>query len=153
MKNLEKIFNESIKIEIKSYELYTLFADSINEDAKFWKQLAKEERNHARLLSVVKDFIPIGDSFPSDIVAEDIDLLKIRNKEIIEETKAFNKNPNRKNAFELAIKNEHSLGEIHYQKFMNKVSDNKLVNLFKILNEDEKNHLVRIKQYAKKIKI
>ena len=79
--------------------------------------------------------------------------LKKHNDKIIELLEGFENNSSakirRKEAFEIGVKLESSISEAHYQAFMNKNWTSGSEKIFKQLNADDKDHLLRIKQYMK----
>ena len=149
MKNLRLIIEESINYELATYSTYTLFSETFRDDSEFWENLAEEELNHVSVLRKSLSFhqgnIKILDSFS----VKDIDTVKECRKNIKLLVDQFKKNPTRKMSRNIAIEIESAAVEQNYQKFMSKVTDDSVLNLFQTLNGEEKNHLKRIKKYFK----
>jgi hypothetical protein len=55
--------------------------------------------------------------------------------------------PSRTEAFNIALNIENSVGEIHFERFMNQETELKIVNIFQQLNRDDKDHANRISSY------
>jgi hypothetical protein len=137
---------EGVKNELNVSQLYSIFYTYCPEDHKFWWDLSMEEVNHASLLRSAKEFYKAG-YFPFEISNEDIKEIVDLNDMFPSIIEDFKNNPSRKKAFEIAIKLENSVGEMHYQKFMTNDNDDKITKIFKKLNKDDKNHEERIRKY------
>ena len=79
-----------------------------------------------------------------------MDDLKEANKELLSLLDKYeNHPPSRETAFNSALKTEISAGEIHFQRAMTKSTDSEIMQLFKKLNQDDKDHAKRIRAYMK----
>ncbi len=145
---LEKIVDESIKLELNLAALYEIFSLSFPEDSFFWNKLIEEEKNHALLIKTGRDLLLTCDEFPTEILAPSLqELLKV-NTNIKTLIKEYNEAPpSRKAAFEVASALEQSAGEMHFNEAMDKPSDNMYINTFKRLNKEDKHHCQRILDY------
>ena len=52
----KELLEEAIQLESNVSGLYRLYSEQFEEDSEFWKQMAKEEVEHAALLELAKDF-------------------------------------------------------------------------------------------------
>ena len=138
---------ESIRLESHISDLYTLFRRLFPGDAVFWWKLALEESNRAALFrSGKKYYEPLG-IFPNDLLAPvqepqaadaKLDFL-VRGYE--------DASPSRAEAFNIALDLEQSVGELHFQEFMDKEADSRIGRIFRQLNRDDKDHAKRISSY------
>lgn len=149
MKNVEQIINEAIDYELLAHEIYGIFKESFPKDSAFWEQLAEEELGHAALLRKTKTLHPDNGDILNIVSIDDIELLKSIRKstEVLKED--FLKGPDKKLAYDIAIKIEGSKIESNYQKFMKKITIGSYSEVFQILNGDEMDHMKRIKEYFK----
>jgi hypothetical protein len=69
---------------------------------------------------------------------------------ILKAMEDFKSQPNRAEAFELALKIEVSAGESHYNNFMKNGPESRLREIFRILNRDDLDHAQRILEYKEK---
>jgi ferritin len=53
----------------------------------------------------------------------------------------------------VALKMEMSAGELHFQHTMSRPADSKVLKLFQTLNQDDKDHAKRIRDYMKENQI
>jgi hypothetical protein len=142
-----EIIEQSYQLEMNAARLYTLFADLFEEDHQFWEQLAKEEVNHATLVTKCKNF-PDSD-LPKELLADSFEELEEVNARMDELYEQFAKTPpSRKEAFKVATQIERSAGEIHFQEFMQGNAGLWLGDVFRDLNADNKDHAKRIAAYA-----
>lgn len=148
MKNFIKLLDESIKLELNVYKIYIHFKNIFPIDEKFWWKIAMEEQEHAAILKSCRDyFAPLG-LLPETLISESITLLLKSNRFCTETLeKIENKQPSREDAFNIALSIETNAGEINYQNFMHKETDNELYKMFQKLNGDEIGHYTRIKEY------
>jgi len=147
-KEIEKLLNESISLELNVAKIYENFASSYPEDKNFWWTLVIEEKNHAAILRSGEESYLKVDLFPEKILANSIEQLKSVNHHIKEMIADFSENPpDREKAFNIAYKLEKSAGEIHFQDFMTQNSDSEIDRIFKRLNQDDKDHADRILRY------
>ena len=56
--------------------------------------------------------------------------------------------PSRQQAFQIAITQEESAGEIHFQTAMGKIADTRILRVFQNLNQQDKNHAERLRKYS-----
>ncbi|MFC1489666.1 rubrerythrin family protein [Candidatus Latescibacterota bacterium] len=145
---LEKIMDESILLELKISELYKVFNQAFPEDAYFWWQLSGEEEEHAALIrDTVKINIETFDVL-AGMFSPTLKKLKDANEKITGLIKEFSEQPPaRESALNLALEIEHTSGEIHFQKFMTKKTDDLIIQLYQKLNKSDSNHFLRIKEY------
>lgn len=147
--DLVKLAEEAIRLEYNVSRLYMIFRDAHPEDAQFWWQLVIEEGNHAALIkSGLEYFMPLG-IFPEGMLPEMADLQEANAEleSLLEQYEASP--PSRETAFNIALKTEMSAGEIHFQRTMTKEADSKVLKMFQKLNEDDKDHAKRIRDYMK----
>ena len=145
---LEDFIQEAIKLELNAAEIYAFFAETIPEDADFWAGLSWEERNHASLLKTSQNvLVPVAE-FPGEILPKFIQSLIETNRLLETLRNDFAQTPpDRKKAFDIALKIENSAGEQHFQRVMESPSDSKIVQILQKLCEDDINHHARIKKY------
>jgi rubrerythrin len=151
---IRTILDAASELEILMADIYTIFAESLPEDMKFWEQMAHEEKNHAALIRSVESSKDMSAeflaSFPRDILEENIKTKEWATDVYIR----FSRNrPDRKTAFRTAIEIETSAGEVHYQNIMSKNVDSWFIRVFQELNEFDRDHLKRINSYAREHKI
>ena len=147
-KSLSELLDLSIAHEINISLLYTLFNELFEEDEDFWWQLSIEERSHAALLRNEKSAHKHAETVPENLLANDLDALKASNTKIESLINEYTtRPPSREEAFRTAYEIETSVGEIHYQEFMNRKSCSLSDELFKQLNLEDKDHADRIKSY------
>jgi CheY-like chemotaxis protein len=145
---LEDFIQEAIKLELNAAEIYAFFAATIHEDADFWAGLSWEERNHASLLKTSQNVLVPVDEFPGEILPKFIQSLIETNHLLETFRNDFAQTPpDRKKAFDIALKIENSAGEQHFQRVMESPSDSKIVQTLQELCEDDINHHARIKKY------
>lgn len=144
-----EILEEACQVEILISNLYQLFERTFPEDAQFWKQLAREERNHASLLGGLIKNPGVSDEnvpalFPHSLT--EIGQGKERLLFLIQKfTEAV---PDRRTAFSTAIDVEKTAGEAHYQDTMAQQTDSWLTKVFQKLNGYDLDHVERLKRYA-----
>jgi len=147
---LEQFIDEAIQLELNAAEIYSIFSETIPEDANFWAILAWEEKNHASVLKTGEEVLIPMDKFPMEILPNVIQTIVDTNlwlnslKEKFAEIK-----PDRETAFAIAIKIESSAGEQHFQRVMENPSDSNMVKILQELCEDDLNHLSRVREYMK----
>jgi len=147
---LEQFIDEAIQLELNAAEIYTIFSETIPEDANFWATLAWEEKNHAAVLKTGKDVLIPIDQFPGNILPNVIQVLVDTNYWLNSLKEQFLENkPDRKTAFSIAIKIESSAGEQHFQSVMDTPSDSSILKILQELCEDDIHHLNRIQEYMK----
>lgn len=147
--NLRRLLEESIKLESNIAELYFSFHSRFQEDASFWWNLALEEKCHASLLMSGEQRLLDTGLFPAEIVGESLEALVDMNgtlEGMLRQEKEAP--PSKAVAFNLALKLEESAGEIHFQYAMRKTELlSEALKSFQRLNEDDKNHADRIRNY------
>lgn len=149
-KDILTIVDEAIALELNVAELYLRFHHQFPDDAMFWWQLAVEEKNHAALLRSGRECLIVkAGLFPSGIVSSALSPLVEANKSLailLAETKE--RIPSREEAFRLAIRLEESAGEIHFETFMKMTPKTTAEQMFQSLNQDDKDHARRLREYA-----
>ena len=142
------LLDESIKLELNVSDLYMIFNRAFAEDADFWWQLALEEKNHGALLqSSKKHFAPVG-KFPTELLSPRLQQLKDANANLGALIEQYREDPpSRETAFNTALRIEQSVGEIHFQKFMEKLAASSLDRLFQQLNRGDKDHETKLRSY------
>ena len=149
-KNILRLIDESIKLERNIASLYMLFYGAFPEDLNFWWQLTLEESNHAALLESGRDyFIPADGLFPCQIISTNLESLTEINSEVEILLKEYKQlTPSRELAFNLALRLEGSAGELHFQQTVTEEKSNsEILELFKKLNKEDKDHALRIRKY------
>jgi hypothetical protein len=146
---LERIIDESIKLEQNVAALYNIFSVIFPEDSDFWRDLALEERNHASLIKEGKKSFLLRGEFPHELLAPKIEMLIRTNNKLASMLKAYSKKPpSRKRAFNVALEMENSAGEVHFQQAMENPSNSEIMAIFQHLNRDDRDHARRIRNYA-----
>ncbi len=141
---------ESIKLELNLANLYTFFNDNFPEDEDFWWQLAMEERGHAALLQQEKKQPQPLQFFPENLLAGNLQTLFEANERVSALIASFTeKLPSRFAAFSSALEMELSAGESHFQEFLDSPDSSYSANLFKQLNQQDRDHAERIRSYMK----
>ena len=150
-KELSRILDESIQLELNVADLYLSFSHAFAEDKDFWSHLAEEEGNHAALLRSGKLESLDEGHFPAKILTTNLDALIKANKEIKELVKEHKQKPpsSRASAFEIAIKVEESTGEIDFSCFIEQEAASPALKLFRGLNRDDRDHARRIRNYMR----
>ncbi|MGB0130930.1 rubrerythrin family protein [Chlorobium sp.] len=142
--------DESIKLELNLAKLYTVLNDLFPEDEDFWWQLAMEERGHAALLQQEKKQPQPLEFFPENLLAGDLEALIQANSRIAGLIEQYTKTtPSRKEAFSTALELELAAGESHFQNFLDTPSHSPSVEIFKQLNQEDRDHAERIKAYMR----
>ncbi len=147
--NITEHLDQSIALELNIARLYSLFHDLFEEDEDFWWQLAIEERNHSALLQNEKKNVSTAKP-PENLLAKDLESLKAANAGLTELLERYAATPpTREEAFRTAYTLENSIGEVHFQEFMDRKSCSLPDELFRQLNQEDKDHAERIRQYMK----
>jgi len=142
--------DESIKLELNLAKLYTVLNDLFPDDEDFWWQLAMEERGHAALLQQEKKQPQPLEFFPENLLAGDLEALRQTNSRIMGLIEQYTKTtPSRKEAFATALELELAAGESHFQNFLDTPSPSPSVEIFKQLNQEDRDHAERIKAYMR----
>ena len=145
---LIQVMNESIKLESNVADLYMLFSEAFPEDCAFWHQLHMEEKNHASIIQSVREAWLSGREPPLELLAPNVDeLIELNNKlaSLLEEYE--NNPPSREIAFYVAFNLEESAGEAHFQRAMEQPPTSTIIEVFQLLNKNDKNHARRICTY------
>ncbi len=149
------LIEESINLELNVANLYTLFYNFFPGDESFWWKLVVEEKNHAALFRSGQDIFKQSKKFskvifPKALLVKNLKELQNINTKINNLLKKFKSNPpSREEAFNTAYSLENSAAELHFQNFMDKEANSKLDTIFKQLNNDDKDHAMRIRVYMK----
>lgn len=147
---LQQHLDESIKLELNLAKLYTIFHDRFSEDEDFWWQLAMEERGHASLLQQEKKQPQPMEFFPDNLLSKDLQSIVDSNRRISELVAEYSENPpSRVAAFQTALDIELAAGEAHFQEFLDSPSNSFSSNIFKQLNQEDRDHAERIREYMK----
>jgi rubrerythrin len=150
-KELSRILDESIQLELNVADLYRTFCHAFAEDKDFWSQLAEEEGNHAALLRGGKLESLDEGHFPANMLTTNLDALIKANNEIKELVKEHKQKPpsSRASAFEIAIKVEESTGELDLSCFLAQEADSPASKLFRRVNREDRDHARRIRNYMR----
>lgn len=145
---LIQVIEESIKLELNIADLYTIFYKTLPEDSDFWWKLHSEEKNHAYIVRGARDAGLSGRQFPRELFAPKIEMLLEVNSKLASLLEEYKKNPpSREIAFNVALSLEESAGEAHFQLAMEESPTSSIMEVFQILNRDDKNHASRIRTY------
>jgi rubrerythrin len=147
--DINRYFEEAIKIENNLAEIYLLFSKKFSDDRLFWWTLSFEEKNHAALIESEKLFYKVN-AFPEELFSIDIEELININDTFKLKVESFNDNPSKENAFNIALELENSAIELKYQKLLEYTNSDRAINLFKLLNRADKDHAKRIIEYKNK---
>jgi hypothetical protein len=149
-KELSRILDETIQLELNIADLYASFGHAFSEDKEFWSLLAVEERNHAALLTSGKMESLHRGHFPAKALTTNLDALIKVNKEIKALVKKHQrKPPSRASAFEIAIKVEESTGEMDFSCFMEQAADSLAMKFFSRVNSEDRDHARRLRNYMR----
>ena len=140
--------DESINLELNVSDLYLIFQELFPDDAKFWRDLVWEEKNHAAIFESAKNVLKQLKMFPHNLLHHNLQDLKDTNSTLLSLIKSFkNTPPSREEAFNIALKVEISAGELHFQDFMDEETNSEIVQFFQKLNKNDKDHAMRIRSY------
>jgi len=89
------------------------------------------------------------DKMPEGLLPDNPEILDGTNLKIQEAKDQFRKNPDRELALRIAYELENAAGEVHFQHFMEKDPDDRLIKIFHDLNKADKDHASRILSYWK----
>ncbi len=151
---IQKHLDESIQLELNLAKLYTIFNDCFSDDEDFWWDLAMEEQGHATLLQQEKKQPQQKEFFPENLLAKDLQSLIDTNTKIsalIDTCSSMP--PSRAEAFKTAYDLEMAAGESHFQQFLDSPTNSFSANIFKQLNQDDRDHAARILQYMQENQI
>ena len=147
----QKHLDESILLELNLAKLYTLFNDCFAEDEDFWWDLAMEEQGHASLFQQEKQQPQQKEFFPDNLLAKDLQSLIDTNAKITALIATCTVAPlSRAEAFKTAYALEMAAGESHFQQFLDSPTNSYSSNIFKQLNQEDRDHATRILQYMQK---
>jgi hypothetical protein len=146
--DLDIRIEESIALELNVSEIYSLFRDLFPRDAEFCQELVMEEKNHAALIRTGRDYFEPINKFPHHLLEGSLQELEDTNNYLRSLIQAFKETPpSREKAFQVALEIENSAGELHFQDFMEEKNNSKIDSIFKRLNNDDKDHALRISSY------
>ena len=150
--NINQLIEEAIRLELKVAKIYLGFHHRFPEDADFWWKLAIEEKNHASLLRNGEQYFLKAGMFPCELVGSSLEALITANHDLERILQQEKEAPlPRASALNLAIKLEELAGEIHFQHAMQeKEMRSEALMLFQSLNEDDKDHADRIRDYMRR---
>jgi ferritin len=138
----------SIQLELNLAKLYTLFNDCFSEDEDFWWDLSMEEQGHATLFQQEQKQPQQQEFFPDNLLAKDLQSLVDTNAKITELIATYSATPpSRAEAFKMAHALELAAGESHFQQFLDSPTNSYSANIFKQLNQEDRDHATRILQY------
>lgn len=113
-----------------------------------------EEENHAAIIEYLKKAVSFTKQFPVEILPQKIEELRNVSKKLdLLITQYKEETPSREDAFNQALTFEKSAGELHYQLSLERTPDSEIVKIFQQLNQDDKDHYIRISKYMKTIKL
>lgn len=140
----EEALRQAIRMEMNMCSLYLFYRENFVEDKEFWKQLAKEEKEHAAILELAKDFI---DKFPKEMAYKNIKELKEVNEKIESVIGDYKRRaPSKEEAYKYAYELEGTAQELHYQKLLKDEPVSEELKIFRKLNEADRDHAERIKK-------
>jgi len=142
---LHEMLNESILVELNVGKLYRLFYELYPEHAAFWWKIHLEEVNHAALVRSIKEHFEPAGKIPTGLISSSIEKLQASNIVIVTLIKQYSDTaPSVEEAFNMALNLELTVGEFHYQRFMDQDQNSVLDKTFQKLNKDDKNHAARL---------
>jgi hypothetical protein len=145
---LIQLSEAAIQLELNVGKLYLQFHELFAEDAEFWTQLSIEENHHAALIRSGVEFFMQAGIFPAEMLTASLLSLQKANQKLITLQRQYELvPPSREEAFNAALMTERSAGEIHFQQVITRSQASRIVELFQMLNEDDKNHSERIQAY------
>ena len=148
---LKQIIDESIQLELNVAELYKIFNQTFQEDDYFWWALSKEEENHANLIRKIGRINFLTHEIIEEMLPSQLQDIREANEKISSYIDEYSSNPpSREEAFKVALEIEESAGEMHYQNFMAKESDDIVSQTFLKLNNDDKDHAAKLRSYMDK---
>jgi rubrerythrin len=146
------LFKEAIELELNVSGLYRVYSEIFEDDSKFWLQFSNEEKNHAILLQTALDQYLNTNLFPIELFYSDIEELRQVNNVLKQLKEEYSGNPpDKKTAYAMALSIEESNQEKQFNLFIDKTPPgSKALKLFQSLNDDNKNHVERIKSLVNK---
>ncbi len=143
-----QLIHESIQLELNVAELYKIFNKLFPEDAYFWWKLSEEETNHAYLIRKVGELDFLTKNIIEEMLPRKLIEIREANQKISSYIDEYKLNPpSREEAFYVALEIEQSVSEMHYQRFMEKESEDIITQTFQKLNNYEKDHFERLRSY------
>jgi hypothetical protein len=107
-----------------------------------------EEKNHASIIQTAREAWLSGKEFPREMLFPNVDQLVALNTELAFLLEAYSENPpSREIAFNVALNLEESAGEVHFQDAMEQPPTSSLMEMFQMLNGEDKQHASRIRTY------
>ena len=144
-KKLSQLIDESIQLELKVADIYTIFYNTFPEDSEFWRKLVLEEKDHADLIKSGKSTFLIPNQFPSKLLVPSVQTLCEISDKLTSLHKQYNeKPPSRESAFNTALDIEKSAGEFHFQLAMEQSPNSRIIELLQVMNDGCKDHAKRI---------
>lgn len=149
--DLRQLIEEATRLELNIARIYLGFHHRFPDDANFWWKLIIEEENHAALLVSGKQYFLDAGMFPGELVDTSLATLKSLNGELEHIIRQDKESPmSRVAAFNLAVKLEESVGEIHFQQAMHATErPTEAIRLFQRLNKADLDHADRIRSYMR----
>lgn len=145
---IEKIIDESIKLELNVSNLYTIFQKIFPDDRAFWAHLILEEQHHASLIKDAGHKLMSEREVARDLLVPKVQMLEEMNGKLSALLEEYSKTaPSRETAFNVALNLEESAGEVHFQRAMEKSETSTIMMMLQMLNIDDKNHADRIRVY------
>jgi rubrerythrin len=148
--HLSVLFETSVGFEKNIAELYLRFSAMFDDDREFWWKLSLEEQNHSALFrSFLERFLP-AKLFPDDILDPDIERLAAADTHVLAAIERLAANPPSPiDACRMAIEIEEMSGERFFQEAMVKESSSEALALVQRINNEDKNHAIRIRERMK----
>jgi rubrerythrin len=149
MDDLSERIEACIDVENAVAEIYNAFSNNFPEARSFFRELSKEEENHATVLAVARGYHRIGKlperAVPSSLpeIYGTLDLArnikdKVKSREISLEE-----------AIEMSLSIENSKAEAYLQETLIKERDERVISNLKKLLIDEKSHIEKINEFKK----
>jgi len=146
--DFNNMIDESMALELNVGKLYRVFRDCFPDDAPFWRQLSLEENNHAALLRTLKSTPLPVDKYSVESLSVSVDDLRHTISGLTKYIDKFRDTPpSRSDAFNMSLEIERSIGEIHFQVFVQEKAKSQTHAVFQQLNKEDKDHAERIQRY------
>jgi len=138
-----------ITVENMTAEIYTEFGDRFPDAMSFFRELSKEEENHAAILAIGKEFDRRG-KLPEDAVPESMPHIdgslnfikgvkeRIKGREIT-----------LKDALEMSLSMEETTVESYVQEILIKETDSRVIKSLQRLLLEERLHIEKITEFMK----
>ncbi len=148
-KDENKLIELAANIELKLSNLYNLISNKYKEDFNFWHTLSMEEQHHFSIVESIPKFCDIL-PYTEELLFKNIKEIKRTLEKIDNLTENIENNIiEEKHIFKQTYEIENMSSESHFQMLIDQENNNKLYNLIKILNGDDKDHAKRIKNKYK----